>query len=76
MQAGHIFSSETDTEIIARLIEDLSIAHSGQENVNKKTFIDLLSLLEGAYAFVCLMQDYPDEIIMARKKFSPLCRYW
>lgn len=72
MQAGHVFSSETDTEIVARLIEDLLVVHNGQKNIGKKVFVDLLNKIEGAYAFVCLMQDYPDHIIMARKR-SPLC---
>ncbi len=71
-KAGHIFLSETDTEIIARLAEDLFAAHSHQENVAKSALIELLGMLEGAYAFVFLMQDYPDQIIMVRKR-SPLC---
>jgi glucosamine--fructose-6-phosphate aminotransferase (isomerizing) len=70
-QAGHVFSSDTDTEIIARLIEESTLTLDNSHTL-KQIFVHVLNKLEGAFAFVCLMQDYPDHIIMARKS-SPLC---
>lgn len=59
------FKSETDTEVIAHLLE---------ENYNgdlKGTVIKTLSLLKGAYALGILCNDYPDTIICAKNQ-SPL----
>ena len=62
---GHVFSSETDTEVIAHLIEkyledDLEIAVS-----------KALERVEGAYALGVLWLKQPDILIAARKQ-SPL----
>ncbi len=62
---NYSFNSETDTEVIAHLLE---------ENYNgdlKGTVIKTLSLLKGAYALAILCNDYPDTIICARNQ-SPL----
>ena len=67
-QAGHIFHSETDTETIAHLFESLLVSHK----TLKAAVVDLVNQLEGAYAFLCINQDYPDCMIMVRKR-SPLC---
>lgn len=65
---GHVFQSDTDTEVLAHLIEE----------VQKNTGVDLfeavrISLNEvvGAYALVLLDKDNPDQLIAA-KKSSPL----
>jgi len=65
---GHVFKSDTDTEVLAHLIED----------VQKKTNVDLfeavrISLNEvvGAYAIVILDKADPNKLIVA-KKSSPL----
>jgi len=67
-EAGHVFYSETDTEIIAHLFEVLLLSHK----TFKPALIDLVNKLEGAYAFICIMQDNPDQMIIVRKR-SPLC---
>ena len=67
---GHIFRSDTDTEVIPHLIADLmSVSSSAspfldavQQAVNK---------LEGAFAIAVLCADYPDELILARQQ-APL----
>jgi len=68
LQAGHIFHSETDTEIIAHLFEKSLAFH--------KTFlaalIDLVNQLQGAYAFIAIMQKFPDQLVVVRKG-SPVC---
>lgn len=68
VHAGHVFHSKTDTEIIAHLFEALLIAHE----TFKAAIIDLVNQLEGAYAFICISQDYNDRMVIVRKR-SPLC---
>ena len=65
---GHIFHSQTDTETIAHLFEALLETHK----TFKGALIDLVNHLQGAYAFICLMQEQPDCILVVRKR-SPLC---
>jgi len=64
---NHNFQSETDTEVIAHLLEDFLKKGEKIENAFKKT----LNLLEGAYSIVMIHKDYPDRIFVARKS-SPL----
>lgn len=66
--AGHHFISQTDTEVVAHLFESLLLAHADI----KSAIVALVNMLHGAYAFICLMQEYPDTIIAVRKR-SPLC---
>jgi len=65
---GHIFKSDTDTEVLIHLIE----------NIQAETGLDLresvrvaLNKVVGAYAIVIMSADEPDLIIAARKG-SPL----
>lgn len=67
-QAGHVFSSQTDTETIAHLFESLLLTHA----TFKHAVIHLVNCLQGAYAFICLMQEHPDLMVAVRKR-SPLC---
>lgn len=67
-KSGHIFHSQTDTETIAHLLESLLAAHQ----TFKYALIDLVAQIEGAYAFVALLQDFPDQMVLIRKR-SPLC---
>ncbi len=67
-QDGHDFFSETDTEVIAHLLEDASKNITTPLDLLKETVVSL----EGAYAFVALAEQYPDTLLLARKG-SPLC---
>ncbi len=65
---GHHFKSDTDTEVLVNLIDD----------IRKNDQVDLLEAVRmalnevvGAYAIVILSKDHPDELIAARKG-SPL----
>ena len=66
--AGHIFHSQTDTEVVAHLLESLLAAHQ----TFKGALTDLVSQIEGAYAFVVVLQDFPDQMVLVRKR-SPMC---
>ena len=66
-EKGHTFKSQTDTEVIAHLIED--------EMKNGKNFIEALfsaiSQIKGSYAIAAISEKEPDKIVCARKD-SPL----
>jgi glutamine---fructose-6-phosphate transaminase (isomerizing) len=64
-QKGHSFKSETDTEIIAHLIEE----HNNGDF--KQAILDALNKIEGAYALGIINSDEPDKLYAARKE-SPL----
>jgi glucosamine--fructose-6-phosphate aminotransferase (isomerizing) len=62
---GHKFKSQTDSEIIAHLIEELGM-QLDFENACKKTF----SLLKGSFAILAVKND--EEKIIGTRKDSPL----
>lgn len=64
---GHQFKSETDTEIIAHLVEE----HYRQCGDFEKAVRLALAEAEGAYAVAILCQDEPDKLIAA-KQGAPL----
>lgn len=64
-ERGHAFSSETDTEVIAHLIEE-QLEHDLVEAVQK-----VLPQLRGSYAIAVLSTVDRDKIVVARKD-SPL----
>ncbi|MBL7147981.1 MAG: glutamine--fructose-6-phosphate transaminase (isomerizing) [Nanoarchaeota archaeon] len=63
---NHKFTSETDTEIIAHLVE-----HFSKENGIEESLIKSLKLIEGAYAIALISNKEPDKIYVA-KLSSPL----
>jgi glucosamine--fructose-6-phosphate aminotransferase (isomerizing) len=66
IEKGHRFSSETDTEVVAHLLEDL---YAGDiVDAVRKT----LGVVRGAYALGVLSADNPDQIVFARNGASPL----
>jgi glucosamine--fructose-6-phosphate aminotransferase (isomerizing) len=65
---GHIFESDTDTEVLIHLIEDIQI----NENISIDESVRLaLNQVIGAYAIVILVKNEPAKLIAARKG-SPL----
>ena len=65
---GYIFKSNTDTEVLVHLIQDIKKT----ENVNLVEAVRMaLSVIVGTYALAILSTDYPKLIIVA-KKGSPL----
>ena len=62
---GHKFISETDTEVIAHLLEDL---YDGNLTA---TLIKVLKILKGTYGLAVLHRDEPNKLLAA-KRGSPL----
>lgn len=68
IKRGYKFQSDTDTEVLIHLIEDIQI----KEDVDLVEAVRIaLNQVIGAYAIVILSKDNPDQIIGA-KKGSPL----
>ncbi len=66
-QAGHLFSSDTDSEVLAHLFVEALDAGLSPIEATKS----VLAAIEGAYAFGALVRDYSDMLIVARNA-SPL----
>jgi len=65
---GHVFKSDTDTEVFIHLIEDIQKA----EDVVLEEAVRLaMQSVVGAYAIVVLSQDEPNKVVAARMS-SPL----
>lgn len=65
---GYIFRSDTDTEVLIHLIEDIRL----NEHVNLEEAVRIaLNQVVGAYAIVVISKEDPDQLIVA-KKGSPL----
>ncbi len=61
---GYHFKSETDTEVLINLIEDIKL----NEDVELEEAVRIaLNQVTGAYAIVILSEDDPDTLIVARK---------
>ncbi len=64
---GHRFTSQTDTEVLAHLIEE----HSAHADSLEDAVRGALQGVRGAYAIAVLSLEHPDEIVAA-KTASPL----
>ena len=67
-KTGHSFLSETDSEVIAH-ITGLEIA---SHSTLKEAVVGVIEKLEGTYAFLALLRDYSNSLVLVRKR-SPLC---
>ncbi len=66
-QKGHIFTSETDTEVVPHLLEDLL----KQGKTMKEALFELATILGGAYALVVIYTNEQDTIYCMKKE-NPL----
>ncbi|MBK7213908.1 MAG: glutamine--fructose-6-phosphate transaminase (isomerizing) [Bacteroidales bacterium] len=67
-QRGYVFTSDTDTEVLVYLIQDI---YEHEKTDFAETVRLALSQVTGAYAIVVLSQENPDMLVAARKG-SPL----
>ena len=68
IKRGHTFESETDTEVLIHLVEDVQ----NEEKVDLVEALRIaLNMVIGAYAIAIVSKDHPDQLIAARKG-SPL----
>ena len=67
IEEGHVFKSDTDTEVIAHLIEKFMDEGFDLEHAVRKT----IGVIEGAYALAAISTKEPDKIVATRKD-SPL----
>ena len=65
---GHKFTSETDTEVVAHLIEEIYPLHKGDFAGAVR---DVLKRIEGSYSLVFMSKTHHDELICA-KQDNPL----
>lgn len=68
IEKGHTFSSETDTEVLTHLIEEIQ---TNDDLPLEEAVRVALSSVDGAYAIVVMDRDNPDVLVAARKA-SPL----
>ncbi len=64
---GHVFASETDTEVVPHLVEELKSSGADTYSAFKRA----ISMLRGAFAIVAVDAGHPRRIFFARK-VSPL----
>ncbi len=64
---GYVFKSQTDTEVIAHLMD----YYYKKDGDLFQALLDTLPRLEGSYALGVVCKDYPDRLLCARKE-SPL----
>jgi len=64
---GHVFKSDTDTEVIPHLIQKFMDEGFDLEHAVRKT----IGIIEGAYAIAAISVNEPDKIVATRKD-SPL----
>jgi len=69
IKKGHVFESETDTEVIPKLCKYIYDSNKGISFVNLMT--EVSSIIEGAFALLVKSSKYPNELI-AIKRGSPL----
>lgn len=68
LKSGHIFESDTDTEVVSHLFESFL----ADKPFNAQTVSELVQMLDGMYACIIMMQQFPDTLVAIRRK-SPLC---
>lgn len=66
-EEGHIFKSDTDTEVIPHLIEKFTNQGHNLEDAVRKT----LDMIHGSYALAVISTDEPGKIVGVRKE-SPM----
>ena len=66
-EKGHVFASDTDSEVVGHLCVEVMKTHKEPASILKH----VLAVLDGAYALAILIKDLPDCLLVARNA-SPL----
>ena len=69
MERGHVFTSQTDTEVIAKLVGEF-YENNGDKNL-KRAVEQALARCDGSWGLCIMCTDHPDQLIVARNG-SPL----
>jgi len=67
LEMGHVFESQTDTEVVVHLIEQFAKSEHSLEDAVREA----MKLVVGTYGLVVISSLYPDKLIAVRKG-SPL----
>ena len=67
-EQGYVFSSDTDTEVIAHLIDSLYVDRGDALGA----FCGAIAQLEGNFSIACMISGWADRILVARRGTPPL----
>lgn len=62
-KTGHVFVSETDTEVIPHLLQENANTHASMQ----EAIINTVQRLKGSFAFLAISPQMPDVILAARR---------
>ena len=71
LREGHEFTSETDTEVLAHLIERSLLHQRSRKHSLKDAVLDTVRLVEGSFA-IAVISTYDPEVLVAARRGSPL----
>lgn len=69
VERGHVFKSETDTEVVAHICEEELKENGGSANPDDllmKCGLKLAKTLKGQYALVIMSENHPDRLLVLR----------
>jgi glucosamine--fructose-6-phosphate aminotransferase (isomerizing) len=66
IEEGHKFRTETDTEVIAHLVEKNLASHNGHKTSLEEAVRKTVQLLTGVFAIAVISSDEPNKIVAAR----------